>query len=194
MDRLHLRQALRDRRQQLSLKARLDASTKVCERIKILGLIQPKQKVAMYKAYGEEVDLSPLINYAQQLEAEVYFPILPQSGRILSFSAFSTQGYWYKNRLGIEEWQGASTLPPTLLDLVFTPVLGFDKQANRLGQGGGYYDASFAFLQQTGCLKPQLFGVAFECQQVNYLAVEAWDVPLHAVITEKAYYVASQGK
>jgi 5-formyltetrahydrofolate cyclo-ligase len=194
MVRQHLRQILRRRRQQLSPETRFKASRHICERIKMLGLIQPSQKIAIYRAYGSEVDLSPLIGYAQQLKAEVYLPLLPTSGQILDFSALFTPGYWQKNVRGIEEWVGTHTLPPHALDLVFTPLLGFDSQGNRLGQGGGYYDASFAFLQQAERVKPRLFGVAFDCQKLAHLPAEAWDVPLEAVITEKTCYVNTRMK
>lgn len=191
MVRTNLRQRLHQRRQQLSSTACLQASTAICQRIQTLALIQPNQKIALYKAYGNEVDLTLLIPYLQTLGAEVYMPVLPPSGRILSFSTLSADGYWRKNIFGIEEWLGAPQLPPQAMDLVFTPVLGFDEQGNRLGQGGGYYDASFAFLHQALFEKPLLLGVAFDCQKMDDLPVEAWDVPLQAVITETTCYSRS---
>ena len=188
MNRTELRQMLRYRRQQLSPVTRAEYSVAIYTRIKALALIQPKQKVALYTMCGSEVDIMPLVQYANVQRADIYLPLLPKTGRMMAFTALSKQGYWQTNQFGIKEWISAVTVPPEALDLVFMPLLGFDIQGNRLGQGGGYYDASFAFLPQLYSAKPLLFGVAFDCQRIDNIVTEAWDVPLHGVITERAYY------
>ena len=74
----------------------------------------------------------------------------------------------------------------TRLDLVLTPLVGFDEQGNRLGMGGGFYDRSFAYLRQRQrWRKPHLLGVAFELQNCEQgLPHQQWDVPLDGVVTE----------
>ena len=49
----------------------------------------------------------------------------------------------------------------------------------RLGQGGGYYDRSFA--RHETALR---IGLAWSVQQVEHVPVDPWDLPLHAVLTE----------
>ena len=188
MTRTDLRQILRCRRQQLTPEAHSKASLEICKRIQALGLIQARQKIAIYIAYGSEVNIMSLVHYAQTINADVYIPLLPKTGHILSFTALSADGYWQKNHLGIQEWISTQILPPQALDIVFTPLLGFDSQGNRLGQGGGYYDRSFAFLRQYDFKKPQLFGVAFDCQKLDNIPVEEWDIPLQGIITEALFY------
>lgn len=188
MNRGNLRQELRLRRQQLAPEVRYKASLDVCQRIIDLNLIQPEQKVAGYMACGSEISVAPLMEYARNVGAHVYLPQVPGSGRVLGFSALAAPGKWQKSAYGIQEWASTEIISPFDLDIVFTPLLGFDIQANRLGQGGGYYDASFAFLLQQGNASPRLFGVAYDCQQVETILRDDWDVPLHGVVTEKAYY------
>lgn len=67
-------------------------------------------------------------------------------------------------------------------DLILTPLLAFDDRGGRLGQGGGYYDRTFAALPQA-----RRIGVAYAGQQVDGLDLEAHDMRLHGVITEMGY-------
>ena len=47
-----------------------------------------------------------------------------------------------KNKFGIWEpkLNVQNVLPLDELDILFTPLVAFDKQGNRLGMGGGFYD------------------------------------------------------
>jgi len=65
-------------------------------------------------------------------------------------------------------------------DIIVTPLLGFDSHGNRLGQGAGHYDRAFA--QWPDALR---IGVAWSVQAVDTLPADPWDVPLHAIITER---------
>ena len=65
------------------------------------------------------------------------------------------------------------------------PLVGFDHQGYRLGMGGGYYDATLAYMRhRRSWRKPRLVGIAYECQRVEKLPHDPWDMPLDAVVTE----------
>lgn len=71
------------------------------------------------------------------------------------------------------------------LDLVITPLVGFDATGTRMGMGGGFYDRTFAFKRRTRrALRPRLIGYAFDFQNVPQLTRQTWDVALDAVVTE----------
>ena len=67
-------------------------------------------------------------------------------------------------------------------DLILTPLLAFDDQGGRLGQGGGYYDRTFA-------ARPDAIriGFAYAGQKAERLALEPHDIRLHGVLTETGY-------
>jgi 5-formyltetrahydrofolate cyclo-ligase len=65
-------------------------------------------------------------------------------------------------------------------DLVIVPLLGFDRNGNRLGYGGGYYDK---FLTKNNC--KQAVGLAYAFQEVEELPVEEHDQKLDLIVTEE---------
>ena len=74
---------------------------------------------------------------------------------------------------------------PRSFDLILLPLLAFDAQGHRLGQGGGYYDR---YLQTLAAAKPLRVGIAFHFQAVDYLPAEHFDEKLHAVVTERGVF------
>ncbi len=70
-------------------------------------------------------------------------------------------------------------------DLVVTPGLAFDHNGGRLGHGLGYYDRLLAGMALQKAFK---VGLALECQLVAHIPMNAWDVRLDAVVTERAVY------
>jgi len=74
------------------------------------------------------------------------------------------------------------------LDLVLTPLVAFSSNGERLGMGGGYYDRAFASRRGS---RPVLLGVAHDCQLVETLPTNSWDVRLHGIVTERRFLRAS---
>ncbi len=70
-------------------------------------------------------------------------------------------------------------------DLILAPLLAFDDFGGRLGQGGGYYDRTFAARPDVSRI-----GFAFAGQRVDRLPMDLHDVRLHGVLTEVGYTAA----
>ncbi|MDO7835351.1 5-formyltetrahydrofolate cyclo-ligase [Sphingobium sp. HBC34] len=68
---------------------------------------------------------------------------------------------------------------PVTPDVIIAPLVGFDRMMNRLGQGGGYYDRSFA--RYPDALR---VGLAWSAQEMDALPADPWDLPLHVIMTE----------
>jgi len=58
--------------------------------------------------------------------------------------------------------------------------LGFDRQGNRLGRGGSYYDRFFANNQ----LKAHKCGFAFAEQLIDTIPVTEHDKPVDSLVTD----------
>jgi 5-formyltetrahydrofolate cyclo-ligase len=68
-------------------------------------------------------------------------------------------------------------------DLIVAPLAAFDRQGNRIGYGGGFYDRATARLAAAGHAF-RYVGIAFACQEVEAVPAETHDRPLDAVVTE----------
>ncbi|MHB1051811.1 MAG: 5-formyltetrahydrofolate cyclo-ligase [Thiobacillus sp.] len=153
------------------------------------GLLLRAQRIGFYMPQGGEFDVHPLLNQALMMKRQCYLPILPQRGRIMRFGRVGRTTQMTKNRYGIAEPVDARALRARQLDLLLMPLVGFDHQGHRLGMGGGYYDATLAYMRhRRSWRKPRLVGVAYECQRVDKLPHDPWDMPLDAVLTERQLY------
>jgi 5-formyltetrahydrofolate cyclo-ligase len=92
------------------------------------------------------------------------------------------------NALGIAEpMPSALAFSVAKLDIMFLPLLGWDKHGGRLGMGAGYYDRALA-----GVDGPTLIGLAHQVQEVDKLPIDTWDIPLNSVVTDKNIYHRQQ--
>ena len=65
-------------------------------------------------------------------------------------------------------------------DALLVPLLAYDGEGRRLGYGGGYYDRTLSALRGRA-----LMGCGFAAQRVACVPVEAHDIRLPAVLTER---------
>jgi len=154
-------------------------------------LFRSAKHIACYLPNDAELDPTGVMTKAWSMGKTVYLPVPSiHHHNHLHFLPYAPGDTLLPNRFGIPEpvSRGRSMMKLTRLDLVLTPLVGFDAQGGRLGMGGGFYDRSFAFLRRRQCWrKPRLLGVAFDQQEVDPssgLQQQAWDVPLNGVVTE----------
>ena len=183
-DKAALRRALRRKRAALP-KAQRQAAERAFAR-HAGRLIKRGQRVALYLAAGSELSLAPLIAHTLARGIPVYLPVVPRHGRVMQFTPLGAKGgRWRKNRYGIREYVAPTRLAAHRLDLVFVPLVGFDATRARLGQGGGFYDTTFAFRRlRRVWRKPKLIGAAFALQQLAQIPAEPHDARLDMVLTE----------
>ncbi len=182
-DKLALRRALRQQRAALMhlerLPAEMSAARLACQR----GWLRPGKRIAAYIPVGSEFSPWPLILMALKHGAEVYLPQVPERGRQMRFVRLDQHSRWVSGKYAIPELHSGQTCPPRRLDTVFLPLVGFDDSGTRLGQGGGFYDATFAFRRSRKHWKrPRLIGLGFACQRVETLPRDQWDLCLDAVL------------
>lgn len=172
----HLRRALTDEQQE-------NAADLLAEHAINLAPITEAQNVALFLSVDGELNTRPLIAKLWQQRKQVYLPVLhPFSPGNLLFMRYTPETSLTLNKLRIPE-------PPldirhliTLdqIDVMMVPLVAFDRQGQRLGMGGGFYDRTLQNWKQHGFLP---VGLAHDCQLVDALPVAEWDVPLPAVLT-----------
>ena len=175
-----MRVELRERRARLSPKEQADVAVAVRTRLaRIVGL-ERAQVVGGYRAIRGEVDLDAALTRLHDGGAMVTVPRV--SGDRLDFLPWSPTSETVAGSFGIDEPINGEPLPLTQHDVLLVPLVAFDETGQRLGQGGGFYDRAIA---AAGASRPLLIGVAHAFQQVKSVPVEAWDMPLDAVVTEE---------
>jgi 5-formyltetrahydrofolate cyclo-ligase len=186
-----LRRQLRQRRNGVPEQVRRQAGRQV-ERLALRHrLIGRGRRIGFYIPANGELNILPLLNRALWMNSRCFLPVVPHHRqRKLWFTRLGKGAHWVVNRYGIPEYgHHLDKIRISRLERIFVPLLGFDSRGYRMGMGGGYYDASLAYLlRRRRWHRPKLIGVAFEAQKVEMLPVDPWDIPLDAVLTERRYY------
>ncbi|QCU89852.1 5-formyltetrahydrofolate cyclo-ligase [Thiomicrorhabdus sediminis] len=191
-----LRKTLRDQRRQLPSSIQQHHAKQALQHLSDLlsqnPAFQTPQNIALFLAQDGELETDTAIQYLwQQSEHHIYLPVLEtQPDWHMGFARYKPDSKMVRNRFDIAEPDVALNehLNGEQMDWVFMPLVGFDKQGNRMGMGGGYYDRSFAFkLQNSRENQTKLIGWAHSFQQVEQLPKEPWDVPLDGIITEQGF-------
>ncbi len=151
------------------------------------GLYLKGRRWAFYLPMDEEFDVLPLLNQALHMSKECYLPITAQRiAQPLRFARLDGRHALTHNRYGILEPHSRNLMNARCIDVMFMPLVGFDGKGRRLGMGGGYYDATLAYLRtRSRWRKPLLVGVAYACQQLKEVPAEPWDVRLDMILTEQ---------
>lgn len=144
-----------------------------------LALLRPDLIVASYAPMGGEADPAPFAQAALVAGARLALPHVVDRATPLRFLAWDGQTH-EPGPYGLRNPPGDA--PEVQPDLILTPLVGFDRSGNRIGQGAGHYDRAFATFSQAIRI-----GIAWSVQQLPPLIPDPWDVPLHAIATEQEW-------
>lgn len=135
----------------------------------------------IYNSIKSEVDTKKIINYLLDKKKDVYLPVCEDKNMYLVKIDKDTV---YKNGpFNILEPIGQKVdINSACIDVCVTPLLAYDKNLNRLGKGGGFYDR---FFEKAHCLK---VGLAYSAQYIDIIDVDKWDIKLDILINEKGLY------
>lgn len=150
----------------------------------------------MYLASDGEIDPVRVMAWCWPRSIRCYVPVVMQDDRnTLVFAEVTEHTTFSENKFGIKEpvTGRRDLIDIQQLDLVLLPLVAFDLNGNRVGMGGGFYDATFGFVKEAVCDRPRLIGVAHDAQRVDQVEVEPWDIPLSAVVTDARVYQLAPG-
>ena len=144
------------------------------------------KSIGCYLPMRDEIDPRSIIARAWRANKRVFCPVVTQDDEMF-FRKLEPDSVVECGPYGIWEPVTGSSISPRDLDLVVTPLVAFDQSRHRIGMGGGYYDRCFAFLRHRQYwIHPKLFGVAFDCQKVEKISPNPWDIRLYRVISATA--------
>ncbi len=177
-----LRSAIKDRLARLSPKDRSAESRSICRRI-LESL--PKEPVAVcaYYPMGDEVDLRELLTEIPARGHVVYLP--RKEGKHFVFRKMEGAATLAPDEFGIPAPPDNSPLLESQeLSIALIPGRAFDRKGNRMGRGNGGYDI-WIRNQRASSTRVQFWGIAFECQIVQDIPMEAHDERVDAIVTAR---------
>ena len=135
--------------------------------------------VGAYIAWGDEPDIIPMLSGV----AEGGSLALPHhSGRV---DTMDFRRWRPDESLAKGPWSTQQPADDALLaipDIIFCPLVGFDRQGGRIGQGGGHYDRYFA--AHPDALR---IGIGWSVQEIDATPRESTDIALDAILTEQEF-------
>ena len=197
MDKGELRREIRARRRRMGQEEWTAGSERVCRRIQSLRQYEEAELVCAYLAMRGEVLLDGLIEDAWRRGKQVAVPrVVGQEMlfyRLESLEAVEISPLGIRepaaalSGAGLPEADSSKEWKPVETDgqaLFLVPGVAFDRQLNRVGQGGGYYDR---YLEK----RPAAFklGVAFAFQLYPHVPAEEFDVKLDGIAVESGVYM-----
>ncbi len=136
-----------------------------------------KGNVLIYNSLDSEVSTKKIVEYYMR-KASLYMPKVIGDDmvyvKIDKDTVFNLGPFNIKEPIG-KEYKDSDIL----FDVCITPLLGYDKNLNRLGKGKGYYDRFFS--KQKKCLK---VGLAYSCQEMDKIQAKEFDVKLDYIVNE----------
>jgi len=170
-------------REAFSGRERAEWSRRICDHVLSWDAFKRAQTVMAYASVGAEVETWALLAEILGRSKRLLLPRCYARGRMEALHARDLSGL-SPSRYGIPEpGPGAEPVQKDGIDLILVPGLLFDRSGNRLGQGAGYYDRFLADYRGMTC------GLAFEGQVMDRLSVQAHDVPVRALCTQKGLFV-----
>lgn len=117
-------------------------------------------------------------------DLKVAFPVIDFSTNQIHAVSVNDDTEFVENKYGISEPEEGGEVPPHEIDLVFVPLLAFDKNGYRVGYGKGYYDR---FLQHC---REDVITVGFSYfEAVDKIDdTHQFDIPLNYCITPHKIY------
>ncbi|WP_198024085.1 5-formyltetrahydrofolate cyclo-ligase [Sphingorhabdus lutea] len=139
---------------------------------------------AFYAPMGSEADPLKLAQFLSQQDIQIALPrIFNKEAGLMNFHLLNPNDLFSNLEIGpfgaAEPHKDAPICSP---DIIFTPLIGFNRLGARLGQGGGFYDRAFAALPQ--CVK---IGIGWSIQEESKIPIDIHDISLDYILTEREY-------
>ena len=147
---------------------------KILKKNKIKGKI-----IGGYYPYNYEVDAIKILEKFETLNYKVSLPKIKKNSQ-MDFFYWSRKDSLIINKYGIPEPSSNKVVYPNIL---LVPLVAFDKNFNRIGYGGGFYDR---YINKIKMIKKIVtIGLAYSFQKVKEIPVNEHDIKLDFIVTNE---------
>lgn len=182
MNKDNLRRQIRQITRQMTVQQKYEKSNIACQRLIETPEFQRANVIMAYLSLPNEIDTAQLILYAWQHRKNVAVPKVSwQQRHLIPVQIHSLDTGLSTEPGGLRNPISGLPVPIEDIDIVVTPGLAFDRDGNRLGRGGSYYDRFF----EHKTLKAVKCGLAFNEQITESIDTSEHDKPVDMLITDK---------
>ena len=149
----------------------------------ILNILKKKRIygkiIGGYYPYNYEIDILQILKKFEQKKFIITLPKIKKNSQ-MNFFQWSTNDPLAINKFGIPEpISGMAKYP----DVLLVPLVAFDKNFNRIGYGGGFYDRYIKKIRKRK--KVLTIGFAYSFQKIKKIPTNNYDISLDFIITDK---------
>jgi 5-formyltetrahydrofolate cyclo-ligase len=138
-----------------------------------------KKTIGGYYPINFEIDDLALLKKFEKNKFNISLPVIKKNFQ-MDFYKWSFSDPLKTNKYGIPEPEIKNIVYP---DILLIPLVAFDKDLNRLGYGGGYYDRLIKRLEKKK--KIIKIGLALSVQKIDKVPINTYDQKLDYIITNK---------
>lgn len=177
-----IRKRMRVLRENMTREDMFSKSSLIFEQLITVPEYKNAEKIFTYVSMNNEVDTIMLMDYSLSMDKRVFVPKV--SGRDMLFYEISDISELSPGYCGIYEPDTDGKEPDySKTGFMCMPGVAFDKDYNRIGYGGGFYDRYLS-----GENKFYKAALAYEFQFVEHIRTEHVDVKPDMIVTEDNIY------
>jgi 5-formyltetrahydrofolate cyclo-ligase len=148
--------------------------------IKILKIEKINKKIiGGYYPVNFEIDDLALLRKFEKNRFVISLPVISKNFQ-MDYYKWTSSDPLRINKYGIPEPEIKNIVYP---DILLIPLVAFDKNLNRLGYGGGYYDRLIEKLSKKK--KIIKIGLALSIQEIDKVPINVYDQKLDYIVTNK---------
>jgi 5-formyltetrahydrofolate cyclo-ligase len=152
-----------------------EAGYRLARHVLASKLVPPQAAVAGFWPMADEIDTRFLLRGLFEAGHRVFLPETPEPGGCLRYRLWHPERPVLPGRFGTSHSDGEDGVP----DVLFVPLLAFDRRGGRLGYGGGFYDRSLAALPGHRAI-----GCGYVAQEMRVVPMAPHDIRMQAIATE----------
>ena len=178
-----LRKSFKKQRSLLDINQVKELNTRIYKNLLELNIWEKScYHLYLSNEINNEAETGEIINLLFKKHKRVFVPKI-QGSNLMNIEIDNNTSYSL-NYLGIKEPLSSNQKDTRLLEVIFVPLLVFDKLGHRVGYGGGYYDK---FL---GNIKDDILKIGLSLfEPIDKIQdIEKYDISLDYTITPKRVY------
>jgi len=184
-DKKTLRYKIQSDRDRIPLSQRLKKTKIIAAKLVKLPEYRDSETLLIYHPFRSEPDTTIIIKKAQNQGKQIILPrVCGKKLELFFIENLKTQ--LEKGSYGIMEPVKSLCKPADIcdIDLAIIPGVCFDKELNRIGYGGGFYDRLLPMLDSD----VKKIALCFEMQVVDKICASENDIKVDKIITESSTY------